>query len=208
MVFKTVAIKTKSKSTKGGNGMNISTTQRKQTLENNIKVGKFCEKVAKKQYANDGWEIIPASYGYDFLAVKEIPDGVKLTEHVEVKAGDAKLSKLQVATMHKCRREGKSYRVFRVNSNYIDEHINKEPDAVMSCDDDEHLQMQDTAPYDRFKKTVSRILGLVNKFRLKKFGGVRQQHDTSGDEEKIILLGGQITSKYCIFLIWGTDNNG
>jgi len=188
--------------------LNAGTTQRKQTLENNIKIGKFCEKVAKTQYANDGWEIIPASHGYDFLAVKQIHDGVKLTEHVEVKAGDAKLSKLQVATMHKCRREGKSYRVFRVNSNYIDEHINKEPDAVMSCDDDEHLQMQDVTPCDRFKKTASIVLGFVNEFRLKNFGGVKLQHGTSVDEEKIILLGGKITNRYCFFLIWRTNNNG
>ena len=188
--------------------MNAGTIQRKQTLENNIKIGKFCEKVAKTEYATEGWEIIPASHGYDFLAVKQIPDGVKLTEHVEVKAGDARLSKLQVATMHKCRREGKSYRVFRVNSNYIDEHINKEPDTVLSCDDDEYLQMQDVAPCDRFKKTASRILGLVNKFRLQNFGGVKLQHNALDDEGKIILLGAQITNKYCFFLIWRTNNNG
>ena len=189
--------------------MNVGTTQRKQTLENNIKVGKFCEKVAKTQYANDGWKIIPASYGYDFLAVKEIPDGVKLTEHVEVKAGDAKLSKLQVTTMHKCRREGKSYRVFRVNPNYINEHINKEPDAVMSCDDDEHLQMQDATPYDRFKKPASRILELVNKFRVNKFFGINSHRNLLlHKESEIILLGWKITSKYCIFLIWETNNNG
>jgi hypothetical protein len=188
--------------------LNAGTIQRKQTLENNIKIGKFCEKVAKTEYVTDGWKIIPASHGYDFLAVKQIPDGVKLTEYVEVKAGDAKLSKLQVSTMHKCRREGKSYRVFRVNSNYIDEHINKEPNAVLSCDDDEHLQMQDVAPCGRFKKTATRIHGLVNKFRLQNFGGVKLQHNTLDDEGKIILLRGQITKKYCFFLIWRTNNNG
>jgi hypothetical protein len=183
-------------------------TQRKQILEENIKVGKFCEKVAKTEYVSDGWTVISASHGYDFLAVKEIPNGVKLTEHVEVKAGDAKLSKLQVSTMHKCRREGKSYRVFRVNSNYINEHINKEPTEVLSCGDDEHLQMQDVAPCDRFKKTSRRILGLVNKFRQKKFVGVKLQHDISVDEERIMLLGAQITTKYCFFLIWRINNNG
>ena len=188
--------------------MNISTTQRKQTLEDNIKVGKFCERVAKKEYSDDGWNIISASYGYDFLAVKEISGGIKLEEYVEVKKGVAKLSKLQVATRHKCRREGKSYRVFRVNSNYINEHINKEPNAVLSCDDDEHLQMQDVAPCGRFKKTATRIHGLVNKFRLQNFGGVKLQHNTLDDEGKIILLRGQITKKYCFFLIWRTNNNG
>jgi hypothetical protein len=205
MDFKTVANKTKSKSTKGGNGMNISTTQRKQTLENNIKVGKFCERVAKKEYSDDGWNIISASYGYDFLAVKEISGGIKLEEYVEVKKGVAKLSKLQVATRHKCRRAGKSYRVFRVNSNYINEHINKEPNAVLFRDDDE--QMQDAASCDNCKKTASRIFGIINKFNLKKFRVSNLQHDSSDDGTRIMLLGGQITRMYCFFLIWGTKNN-
>jgi hypothetical protein len=201
MVFKTVANKTKSQTTNGDNGVNTSTTQRKR-LEDNIKVGRFCEKVAKDEYKSDGWNVIPASYGYDFLAVKEISDGVKLTEHVEVKAGDAKLSRLQVTTMHKCRREGKTYRVFRVNSNYINAHIHKEVNAVLSSDDDE--QMQGAAACDNCKKTASRIFGIINKFNLKKFKVSNLQHDLSDDGTKIMLLGGQITRKYCFFLIWGS----
>ena len=177
--------------------MNTSTTQRKR-LEDNIKVGRFCEKVAKNEYESDGWSVIKASYGYDFLAVKEISDGVNLIEHVEVKAGDANLSKLQVATMHKCRREGKSYRVFRVNSNYINEYINKESNAVLSCDGEK--QMQDG---DKFKKTSRGIFQII-----KKFSGIMLHRNTMYDRTKIIFLGKQFTKKYCIFLIWGTRNNG
>ena len=146
MDFRTAPNKAKIQS-RGGNGVSSSTTQRK-ILEDNVRVGRFCEKVARDEYESDGWSVTPASYGYDFLAEKETADGTKITEHVEVKAGDARLSRLQVETMHKCRREGKSYRVFRVNSNYINEYINKESNAVLSCDGEK--QMQDG---DKFKKT-------------------------------------------------------
>ena len=182
--------------------MNASTTQRKQTLQENILVGRFCEKVAKTEYIADGWEIISGSYGYDFLAVKEIPDGAKLTEHVEVKAGDAKLSKLQVSMMHKCKREGKTYRIFRVNSNYINAHINKAGKTISSRDETE--QLQDAASCDNCKKTASRIFGIINKFNLKKFRVSNLQHDSSDDGTKIMLLGGPITRKYWFFLIWGS----
>ena len=182
--------------------MNASTTQRKQTLEDNIKVGKFCERVAKTQYTSDGWNVIPVSHGYDFLAVKEIPDGAKLTEHVEVKAGDSKLSKLQVSTMHKCRREGKTYRVFRVNPNYINAHINKAGNTISSRDETE--QLQDAASCDNFRKTASRIFEIINKFNLEKFKVSNLQHDSSDDGTRIMLLGVQITRKYCFFLIWGS----
>ena len=182
--------------------MNISTTQRKQTLENNIKVGKFCERVAKTQYTSDGWNVIPASHGYDFLAVKEILGGVKLTEYVEVKTGDTKLSKLQVSTMHKFKREGKTYRVFRVNPNYINAHINKAGNTISSRDETE--QLQDTASCDNCKKTASRIFGIISKFNLEKFRVSNLQHDSSDNGTKIMLLGGQITRKYCFFLIWGS----
>jgi hypothetical protein len=188
MVFKTVAIKTKSQTTKRGNGVNTSTTQRKR-LEDNIKVGRFCEKVAKNEYESDGWSVIKASYGYDFLAVKEISDGVNLIEHVEVKAGDANLSKLQVATMHKCRREGKSYRVFRVNSNYINEYINKESNAVLSCDGEK--QMQDG---DKFKKTSRGIFQII-----KKFSGIMLHRNTLYDGTKIIFLGKRFVKKVLYF---------
>ena len=180
---------------RGGNGVSSITTQRK-ILEDNVRVGRFCEKVARDEYESDGWSVTPASYGYDFLAEKETADGTKLTEHVEVKAGDARLSRLQVETMHKCRREGKSYRVYRVNSNYIAEHIDKEPSASMTCD----KQTQDG---DRFKKTFSSTFQIV-----KKFSGIMLRRNTMHDGTKIILLGRQLTRKYCIFLIWGTRNNG
>ena len=194
MDFRTASNKAKIPS-RGGNGVSSSTTQRK-ILEDNVRVGRFCEKVARDEYESDGWKVIPASYGYDFLAEKETADGTKLTEHVEVKAGDARLSRLQVETMHKCRREGKSYRVYRVNSNYIAEHIDKEPSASMTCD----KQTQDG---DRFKKTFSSTFQIV-----KKFSGIMLRRNTMHDGTKIILLGRQLTRKYCIFLIWGTRNNG
>jgi len=172
-----------------------STTQRK-ILEDNIRVGRFCEKVARDEYESDGWNVTPASYGYDFLAVKETADGTKLEEHVEVKAGDARLSRLQVETMHKCRREGKSYRVYRVNSNYIAEHIDKEPSASMTCD----KQTQDG---DRFKKTFSITFQIV-----KKFSGIMLRRNTMCDGTKIIFLGKQFTKKVLHFSNWGTRNNG
>ena len=180
---------------RGGNGVSSSTTQRK-ILEDNVRVGRFCEKVARDEYESDGWNITPASYGYDFLAEKETADGTKLTEHVEVKAGDARLSRLQVETMHKCRREGKSYRVYRVNSNYIAEHIDKEPRAAIPCD----KQTQDD---DRFKKTFSSTFQIV-----KKISGIMLHRNTMHDGTKIILLGRQLTRKYCIFVIWRSNNNG
>jgi hypothetical protein len=183
--------------------LNASTTQRKR-LDDNIRVGRFCEKVAKNEYESDGWSVINASYGYDFLAVKEISDGVKLTEYVEVKAGDSKLSRLQVATMHKCRREGKTYRVFRVNSNYITAHINKTGNIISSRDENEQLQTPVAASCDNCKKIASRIFGIISKFNLKKFKVSNLQYDSSDDCTKIMLLGGQITRKYCIFLIWGS----
>ena len=194
MDFRTASNKAKIPS-RGGNGVSSSTTQRK-ILEDNVRVGRFCEKVARDEYESDGWSVTPASYGYDFLAEKETADGTKITEHVEVKAGDARLSRLQVETMHKCRREGKSYRVYRVNSNYIAEHIDKEPSASMTCD----KQTQDG---DRFKKTFSSTFQIV-----KKFSGIMLRRNTMHDGTKIILLGRQLTRKYCIFLIWGTRNNG
>ena len=194
MDFRTASNKAKIPS-RGGNGVSSSTTQRK-ILEDNVRVGRFCEKVARDEYESDGWSVTPASYGYDFLAEKETADGAKITEHVEVKAGDARLSRLQVETMHKCRREGKSYRVYRVNSNYIAEHIDKEPSASMTCD----KQMQDG---DRFKKTFSSTFQII-----KEFSGIMLHRNTMHDGTKIILLGRQLTRKYCIFVIWRSNNNG
>ena len=194
MDFRTAPNKAEIQS-RGGNGMNSRTIQRK-ILEDNIRVGRFCEKVARDQYESEGWKIIPGTYGFDFLAVKETADGTKLEEHVEVKAGDARLSRLQVETMHKCRREGKSYRVYRVNSNYIAEHINKEPSAAMPCD-------EKTQDGNWFKKTFSCTFQIV-----KKFSGIMLHRSTMHDGTKIIFLGKQFTKKYCMFLIWRTRNNG
>ena len=111
--------------------MSYNKTQRKQILQENIRVGKLCENIAREEYIRDGWIIISASRGYDFLAVKESHDGQKLSEYVEVKKGDAKLSKIQISTMHKCKREGKSYRVFRVNSYYINSNFTKQLNSYL-----------------------------------------------------------------------------
>ena len=131
-------------------------------------MGKFSEETAKAEYVADGWNIFPAFIGYDFLATKKLPDGQEVIEYVEVKSGDAKLSKLQVSMMQRCKREGKTYRVFRVNLNYIKSHLNKKQNTISSLGANGHLQIPETASCPSCKKTASGIFGIIKKFGLRK----------------------------------------
>ena len=148
-----------------------SQTQRKQTLEENLRVGKFSEETAKAEYVADGWEIFPTFIGYDFLAVKKLSDGEELVEYVEVKSGGARLSKLQTLMMRRCKREGKTYRVFRVNPNYIQSHLNTKTNTLSTLETNEHLQIPETTSCPNCKKTASDIFEIMKKFGLRKIRG-------------------------------------
>ena len=88
---------------------------------NNIK-GKFGEIIAKEDYENHGFKIIPVNVGADFIAVKKI--GTKLNQvYVEVKTGRSRQTKKQKRKMREVIRKGKEYTIYRVTEVFLEHYI-------------------------------------------------------------------------------------
>jgi hypothetical protein len=95
-------------------------------LLENQKRGILGEKIAKDDYIENGFKIVSTKIGSDFIASKKI--GEKLyREHVEVKTGKSKLSKLQKIVMKKAKGSGKTYTVYRVSEVFMENYLVSHP---------------------------------------------------------------------------------
>jgi len=111
----------------------MSETDRKELFEKSKKLGKIAEEIAKEDYRNEGFRTTDTGRGSDFLASKKLSNSDKLEELVEVKTGKAKLSTKQRSLKRKCKEDGRSYRVYRVNGTFLENYLknnNKDESAT------------------------------------------------------------------------------
>lgn len=88
--------------------------------------GKIGEELAKQDYKEHGFRIIPTTKGSDFIAIKQIGKTIQ-KEIVEVKTGKSPLTKIQKKKMNASRRQGVTYTVYRISALFLDHYLkNKE----------------------------------------------------------------------------------
>jgi len=93
-----------------------------QSLLNNKKKGLIGEKIAQDDYIQNGFRILVTRFGSDFIASKTI-EGKICEQYVEVKTGNARISKLQKTVMRKSKNSGKTYTVYRVTDLFMDHYL-------------------------------------------------------------------------------------
>lgn len=84
--------------------------------------GKVAEKLAKSDYKNHGYKIIPTTIGSDFIAVKKF-DGKLFKEFVEVKSGSSRLSRIQKKKRIEVKRTGHTYTIYRVSDLFLSAYL-------------------------------------------------------------------------------------
>ncbi|MGY5149575.1 MAG: VRR-NUC domain-containing protein [Candidatus Nitrosopumilus sp. bin_68KS] len=92
------------------------------TLIQNVMKGKIAEEIAKQDYKEHGFEIQKTGVGSDFIAIKE-NENFTYTEYVDVKSGNAKLTKKQKKTKNELRKENINYVVYRVTNKHLEYQI-------------------------------------------------------------------------------------
>ena len=109
------------------------TSPRIQFTANKIK-GRIAEVIAKQDYLDNGFKIRPTGIGSDFIATKK--DGQKLyQEYVDVKSGNAKLTKKQKQTRSLLKKENIPYSVYRVSNEHIEFQIDNNVNLQLLCQD-------------------------------------------------------------------------
>jgi len=88
-----------------------------QLTVNRIK-GRIAEEIAKKDYQDNGFEIHETGIGSDFIAIKTIRN-IIYKEFVDVKSGNAKLTKKQRQTKNQLRKENINYSLYRVTNKHL-----------------------------------------------------------------------------------------
>lgn len=88
----------------------------------NIKKGKIAEELAKQDYRNNGYKIIPTKVGSDFVAIKKT-NGRLQKEFVEVKTGNSTLSKLQKKTRNQVKKQGFRYTIYHVSKTFLEHYF-------------------------------------------------------------------------------------
>lgn len=155
--------------------MIIKNTNKRQVLEQSIEKAKVTEEIAKNEYRAGGFEIIETGYGSDFKATKILPDGTKIEELVEVKSGKGRLSKKQQALQRKCKREGKRYRLYRVNDRHLLNQLgkgnsNKLFKVFLGIVHESKFRIPSIKKCPRCKDVAAGLIEIVNKFGLRKVG--------------------------------------
>jgi ribosomal protein S8 len=92
-----------------------------QFTANKIK-GKIAEEIAKQDYINNGFEIQETGIGSDFIAIKKL-ENIAYKEYVDVKSGNAKLTKKQKQTKNLLRKENIIYSIYRVSNEHLESQI-------------------------------------------------------------------------------------
>jgi hypothetical protein len=102
-----------------------------QFTANKIK-GKIAEVIAKQDYIDNGFEIQQTGIGSDFIATKK-DGGKSYQEYVDVKSGNAKLTKKQKQTKSLLKKENIPYSVYRVSNEHIEFQIDNNPNLQQLC---------------------------------------------------------------------------
>lgn len=104
---------------------------RVQLSSNKIK-GRIAEEIAKQDYLDNGFEITTTGIGSDFIATKK--DGNKIyQEYVDVKSGNAQLTKKQKQTKFLLKKENIPYSVYRVTNEFLEFQIDNNSNLQQFC---------------------------------------------------------------------------
>ena len=101
-------------------------------LAANVIKGKIAEVIAKQDYMDNGFEIQETGIGSDFIAVKSNEDA-NYKEYVDVKSGNAKLTKKQRQTKSQLGKENINYFVYRVTNQHLEFQIENNSELQQLC---------------------------------------------------------------------------
>lgn len=91
-------------------------------LAANVIKGKIAEEIAKQDYLDNGFEIQETGIGSDFIAIKKLGDTI-YKEYVDVKSGNATLTKKQRQTKSQLKKQKINYSVYRVTNQHLEFQI-------------------------------------------------------------------------------------
>lgn len=109
----------------------IKSLQCKLFLQNIIK-GKIAEEIAKLDYESHGYEVIRTGIGSDFRAIKKTISN-RYEEFVDVKSGNARLSKKQLETKNHLKRQGIPYSTYRVTDSHLEFQVSNNSHIKEIC---------------------------------------------------------------------------
>ncbi len=96
--------------------------------------GKIAEEIAKKDYKDHGFKIETTGIGSDFIVTKRNGD-IIYKEYVDVKSGNAKLTKKQIQTKSLLKKDNIPYSVYRVTNQHLEFQIEINPSLQILCHD-------------------------------------------------------------------------
>ncbi len=102
------------------------------TLVQNVLKGKIAEEIAKQDYKDHGFETQETGIGSDFIAIKKIGDKI-YKEYVDVKSGNAKLTKKQRQTKTLLRKKNVRYTEYRITDKHLEFQINSNSKLQKLC---------------------------------------------------------------------------
>ena len=102
-----------------------------QFATNKIK-GKIAEEIAKQDYIDNGFKIQETGIGSDFIATKKLGN-MTYQEYVDVKSGNAKLTKKQKQTKSLLKKDHIPYTVYRVTNEHLVFQIANNPQLQQLC---------------------------------------------------------------------------
>ena len=103
-------------------------------LTANMIKGKIAEEIAKNDYQDHGFKIEETGIGSDFIATKRDGDTIH-KEYVDVKSGNAKLTKKQIQTKSLLKKESIPYSVYRVTNQHLEFQIENNQSLQQICQD-------------------------------------------------------------------------
>lgn len=95
-------------------------------LAKNILKGKLAEEIAKQDYIDHGFKITETGIGSDFIAEKNLGNSIYQI-YVDVKSGNAKLSKKQKETKHKLKKQNIPFDEYRITDEHLEFQIQNNP---------------------------------------------------------------------------------
>ena len=98
----------------------------------NVIKGKIAEEIAKQDYIDNGFEIQETGIGSDFIAIKRTGNAV-YKEYVDVKSGNAKLTKKQKQTKSLLKKDKIPYAIYRVTNEHLVFQIANNPQLQQLC---------------------------------------------------------------------------
>lgn len=103
-------------------------------LAANVIKGRIAEEIAKQDYIDNGFEIQETGIGSDFI-VKKCTNNLNYKEYVDVKSGNAKLTKKQKQTRNQLRKKNTSYSVYHVTNQHLKFQIEGNVELQKICKD-------------------------------------------------------------------------